>query len=80
MILNRYVSVALEKKNAPGEFSSRQCTYIDGVGLVVGDMVIAPTGNGECVGKVTESLEVLSNMSYIVHVNCTISITCVVWI
>lgn len=52
MTLSRYVSVCFQSKSNPNEFSGREYTYMDGVGLMLNDLVIAPTAKGESVAKV----------------------------
>lgn len=51
--MSRYVAVKLQNSKSPGEYSGREYTYIDAVGLFVGDMVKAPTANGEMIACVT---------------------------
>ena len=51
--MNRYVAVQYQKKDSPEEFISREYTYIDGLGLMLGDLVTAPTATGPRVAKVT---------------------------
>lgn len=53
MILNRYISVCYQSKNDSGKFSEREYTYVDGVGLLPNDLVIAPTAKGDRVAKVS---------------------------
>jgi hypothetical protein len=49
----RYISVKYPSKYNPGEFAGREYTYIDGIGLAVGDLVIAPAGKGQSLAMVT---------------------------
>lgn len=51
--MNRYVSVRFQKKGAAEEFSGQEYTYIDGLGLMLDDLVQAPTAKGKRIAKVT---------------------------
>ena len=50
----RYVSVQYESKTEPGTFGGRAYTYIAGIDLSVGDIVVAPVGKGHSKAKVSE--------------------------
>lgn len=52
--MNRYVSVQYQKKDSQEVFSGREYTYIDGLGLMKGDMVVAPTAKGDRIAMVVK--------------------------
>ena len=47
-----FVSVCYQSKNDPSMYSAREYTYKDGVGLLVGDLAVAPVGGGQSIAKV----------------------------
>jgi len=50
----KYVSVQYESKHEPGVFGGRPYTYIAGIDLSVGDIVVAPVGVGKTKARVHE--------------------------
>lgn len=50
--MNRFISVQYQKGTS-SEFSNREYTYIDGIGLIVGDLVVAPTAKENRIAKVS---------------------------
>lgn len=48
------VSVKYEDRYMPKTFSGRAYTYITAIPLQVGDLVVAPTSNGEKIARVSE--------------------------
>lgn len=50
--MNRYVAVQYQRKDDPSDFGSMEYTYVDGLGLMKGDLVVAPTSKGNRLAKV----------------------------
>jgi hypothetical protein len=48
-----YVSVQYESKEEPGKFGGKPYTYIAGIELAVGDLVVAPVGKSETKAQVS---------------------------